>query len=422
VHHNGSPPNNLPAWLAWLETCHPRNIELGLARTATVANNLSLDFGDSKVITVAGTNGKGSCVAMLAALLQSAGLTVGCYTSPHLLRFNERITINGETASDTELIAAFNTINQYRADTPLTYFEFTTLAALHIFNQAQLDVILLEVGLGGRLDAVNIVDPDIAIVTSIALDHCDWLGANRELIGREKAGIFRTGKPAICGDSNPPASIQQYAGQIAAKLYQYGDAFTIAESADSHWTWRGQAADGKPSTFADLPRPRLPLTSAACAMQAMQLLELPINTRCLASLQLPGRYQHLQYAGQTIILDVAHNPAAAAYLAQQLQAEPVTGRTYALFGVMADKDCAGMIAATKHCFDHWWVADQADNPRAMSADAIIDHLVAQGIQTVSRDKTIEQAYQQVLKGMQKYDRLVIWGSFYWVGCIVSRGS
>ena len=414
----------LQDWLAWLESCHPQEIELGLQRVATAAQRLGVDSGDSVVITVAGTNGKGSCVACLNALLISAGCRVGCYTSPHFVDYNERIRIDDQPIDDQSLIDAFARIDRARADIPLTYFEFGTLAALDIFQRSALDVIVLEVGLGGRLDAVNIIDPDIAIVTCIDLDHQQWLGDNREQIGAEKAGIFRAAKPAVCADPDPPDSLQARADAVGAHWYARGADFDITELGAQTWSWRGRSRLMAERTLVDLPRPQLPIDSAAAALQAVQLLEgsgidiANVDYQCLARLQLPGRFQCVEAQGRQLIFDVAHNPGAARYLAARLREKPVSGRSHALFAVMADKDVPGIVAALQHSFDSWTVADLDNNSRAMAASDLAELIRWQGIEQVTIDSTVAQAYRRLLSAMTAQDRLVVFGSFVTVAAVM----
>ncbi|MEE8058510.1 MAG: bifunctional tetrahydrofolate synthase/dihydrofolate synthase [Pseudomonadales bacterium] len=415
---------SLQDWLNWIESCHPTEIELGLDRVGEVAQRLKLTFNlrfnTIRVITVAGTNGKGSCVASLNALLMSAGCRVGCYTSPHFLHYNERIQINGEPIDDHSLIHAFECIDQARGDTRLTYFEFGTLAALEIFQHSELDMVLLEVGLGGRLDAVNIIDPDIAIVTCIAIDHQAWLGSDREQIGAEKAGIFRAGKPALCADPSPPDSLRAVAERCGARFYARDHDFTVdlsfaGDSSEGYWAWQGQSAMGECVTLADLPKSNLPMDSVAVAIQAVQLLGVKeIDYQCLSRIQLPGRFQSVAVEGHKVILDVAHNPAAARYLAAQLTADYCAGQTFAIMAIMNDKDGEGMLAALKNNIDAWFLADLKHVSRAMVASELATLLHQQGIQMISVSKNVRQALRQVLSLMEPEDRLVVLGSFFTV--------
>lgn len=407
--------NTLPGWLAWLESCHPKEIELGLDRVGRVAQRLCIEFEHTSVITVAGTNGKGSCVASLNALLLSAGCRVGCYTSPHFIDYNERIQINGQPVDDQSLLDSFARIDQARGDIALTYFEFGTLAALDIFRRSRLDVIVLEVGLGGRLDAVNIIDPDIAIVTSIAVDHQQWLGSNREQIGVEKAGIFRAGKIAICAESSPPESVLARAKELGTHCYIRGNEFDMVDSTDQQWNWRGLSAQSAPLLLAGLPCVNLPMDSVVAAIQAVQLLNVErVDYHCLASLQLRGRFQHIDAGGRQIILDVAHNPAAAGYLAARLQREPCSGCTFGLVAMMSDKDAAGIVAALKNTIDSWHVADLQSVPRAMNGADLAELISREGIAQPSVSQSVEQACQLIFSRMKREDRLLVFGSFFTV--------
>lgn len=362
---------SLPAWLTWLEQNHPREIDLGLERISAVAKRMSLLAPAAKVVTVAGTNGKGSCVTATAALLRAAGSSVGVYTSPHLIRYNERIVVDGEPASDAEICAAFNVIfNACQelddfASQPisLTYFEYGTLAALEVFRRRGVSAMVLEVGLGGRLDAINIIDADIAVITSIALDHTDWLGDNREVIGFEKAGIMRAGKPVICVDFSPPASIAAYAEQVGAELHLLERDFGYITKGN-RWNWWSGARH-----FTDQPVPQLPLPSLAAALQVAVLMGLDLALidafTCLSHLRIPGRFQCLQWRDREVVLDVAHNPAATAYLVSRLQQSQLLPRPiHAVVAMMSDKDRAESLANLKEVVTHWYLADLSSIPRA----------------------------------------------------------
>ena len=334
----------LKDWLSWQEDLHPKDIDLGLERASQVWERLTPpDLSDSIIISIAGTNGKGSTVALFEAILSQAGYRTGSYTSPHLLRYNERIRLNGEPVSDQTIVQAFEAIDAARNDMPLTYFEYGTLAALNIFSHEKPDVVLLEVGLGGRLDAVNIVDADLVMITSIALDHQEWLGNDRESIGREKAGIFRRGKPAVFSGREMPASIADQAKGKQVALYVNGQEF-YHKADGTHWRWQG------PSGVIDnLPLPNLSgahqLDNAAGVVMALELLATA--TPCdqdairqgLQTVSLSGRQQRVEKEGVQWILDVAHNPHAVAALRQQLQNHPVSGRTFAVLGMLQGQRC-----------------------------------------------------------------------------------
>ncbi len=299
--------NSLDDWLSWMESCHPSEIELGLDRIRKVAENLSIDLSGSTVVTVAGTNGKGSTISYLQSIYLQAGYSVGAFTSPHFLKYNERVQINGLCASDHQLGDVFNRINQARGEIPLTYFEFGTLAALLVFADETPDLILLEVGLGGRLDAVNIIDADISIVTTVALDHTDWLGDNREDIGFEKAGVFRAGRPAICGDLNPPDSIAKTARELEAELFQSGQEYSFLEAGKS-WHWTGLSSQGLAVEIESIPLPGLPLPNAATALQACQFIPLEVSFEQFKQGMSQARRTHIAQHQTDNYSDAAHNP------------------------------------------------------------------------------------------------------------------
>ncbi len=406
----------LDDWLRWLESQHPREIDLGLERVSVVAKALNIALA-MPVITVAGTNGKGSCVALSSAILRAEGYRVGTYTSPHLVEYNERILIDGRLVSDDELISAFAAIDAARGLTSLTYFEFGTLAALWLFQRAELDVVVLEVGLGGRLDAVNIVDADIAIVSSIAIDHEAWLGRDREVIGREKAGVFRKGQVAVVGDLRPPQSLLDYGRDIGARLFVREQAFTYSASANQ-WRWRGVSADGEPVEYRGLPMPVLKLDNAASVLQALQHLDMPVSEgsvcQGLRRATLAGRCQHIVLDGVDIVLDVAHNPAAVVTLREHLRDHEVSGRTRCVFAVMADKALAEMITILMPSFDSWVLADLHGNTRAATSGDVAAQLAALGVSGVECGGSVAESLRRALGQSQRGDRLVVFGSFFTV--------
>lgn len=414
------PERTLDDWLAWMEAHHPSRIELGLGRIAEVAARLPLCI-DKPVISVGGTNGKGSCVAFLEAMLGAAGYRVGAYTSPHLLRYNERVRIAGVPVGDAQLCAAFAAVERALGSVSLTYFEFGTLAALWLFQREPLDVLILEVGLGGRLDAVNLIDADVAVLTTIDLDHQDWLGADRDAIGREKAGIFRRGRPAICIDPEPPRALLEYARDCGAHWLPLGEAFTMTCD-EGGWQWRGDGLP-RPAWYLDLPLPRLPLPSAAAALAALHCLPLPVDEaairRGLEQATLPGRFQRLQRGAVEIVLDVAHNPQAARWLAARLAQQPPK-RTHALFALMADKDLAGVVEPLRAHIDHWWLGELPDNPRALDASALERWLRDAGIDSVERGGTVAEVYEAALARLGPGERLVVFGSFFTVAAVLGR--
>lgn len=419
-------PKSLPEWLALLESRHSETvINLGLERIEQVKNNMALHF-DCPVIMVAGTNGKGSTCAMLESILSQAGYRVGLYIKPHFLRFNERARIRGGMASDQALIASFEVVEAARGEVALSYFEFTTLAIMHLLADAHLDVVILEVGLGGRLDAVNVIDPDVAIVISVDIDHIDYLGDTREAIGFEKAGIFRPGKPAICSDPLPPQSLIDHAAAIGADLWLFGRDFNYAgDKQQWNFTGRGQRRNalGYPSL-----RGANQLLNASAALAALEVLRprLPVGAQDvrngLALIDLPGRFQVLP-GRPSIILDVAHNPHAAATLAQNLDNMGFHRYTFAVFGAMADKDIDGIISQLKNRIDHWCVAD-LPSPRGASAEALAEKLRAAGIApnaecSMQTFATPADAFANARSRCGENDRIAVFGSFLTVAAVMA---
>jgi dihydrofolate synthase/folylpolyglutamate synthase len=418
--------DTLEKWLVWQESCHSSEIELGLERVGQVASIMGLTLDGSKVVTVAGTNGKGSTVAVLNALLRSAGYSVACFTSPHFLRYNERIRLDDNEVSDQLLIESFDRIDQARGNIPLTFFEFGTLAAIDICQRHNADVILLEVGLGGRLDAVNIIDADIAVITSIDIDHQDWLGSDREQIGREKAGVMRSGKPAISAGLKPPASLQEEADQVGAPLYQAGrDFFHQSAGEGDLWSWRGRSIGDQLIELPELHFPSLPAESVSAALQTLPLLGLPIDNvdySCLTGVDLTGRFQCMVLDNKQLVLDVAHNPAAASYLAIRLQESRRCGRTIALVAVMADKDIEGIVEPLKDSFDAWYTVELEGVPRAMAATALAEKISAMTQVEVIVGNSMPVACTDALSTMKKDDRLVVFGSFFTVAELLKFGK
>lgn len=405
----------LADWLTYLENLHTSAIDLGLDRASRVAHRGQLTKPAPHVITVAGTNGKGSTCAILEAILLDAGYKVGVYSSPHLVRYNERVRINGAELADDEHSRAFAAIEMYRQEVSLSLFEFGTLAALELFKRHQVEVVILEVGLGGRLDATNIVDHDVSVITSLAVDHVDWLGDDIEVIGYEKAGIFRSQKPAICGQPNPPATVPAHADDIGAKLYQVGYQFDYKQSENS-WSWHCGAFD-----LNDLPLPSLPLPNAATALMALGAAELDISdeniANGLAKASLPGRMERVSDS-PLVIMDVAHNPHSAQYFAQQLalvKQRENKGRIHAVVAMLHDKDIAATVAEMHDVVDVWYPAS-LEGPRAATADEIIAHLPGDS----QPYPTPEQAYDTALTEAGDEDMVIVFGSFYTVGQISSH--
>ena len=415
-------PKTLADWLRYLETLHPKSIALGLERARTVYDRLSI-VPACPVFTVAGTNGKGSTSAFIERMLAAAGYRAGLYTSPHLLRYNERVRIAGREASDDELVDAFQTIEAVRGDVPLTYFEFGTLAALWLFVRARLDALVLEVGLGGRLDAVNIVDADVALVTTIALDHVDYLGATREDIGREKAGIFRPGRTAVCEDPNPPASLVEHARAIGAPLLRRGIDFD-ARIEDKQWRYSGPS-DAKYSLPHPALRGRHQIANAAAALTAIETLRdrLPVNMGAirdaLVGIELAGRLQVLP-GRPVIVLDVAHNPEAVSVLAENLGAMRFHPQTIAVFAIMADKDIDGVIAAVRGRVERWLVATLPP-PRGATAEQLRQRLEKAGVSpnAIERFETPDAAYAAARGMATEADRIIVFGSFLTVAAALA---
>ncbi|UCP00118.1 bifunctional tetrahydrofolate synthase/dihydrofolate synthase [Metapseudomonas lalkuanensis] len=407
----------LADWLSYLEQLHPTAIDMGLERSREVASRLGLSRPAPKVITVTGTNGKGSTCAFLAALLRAQGLKVGVYSSPHLLRYNERVQLNGQEASDQALCDAFAAVEAARGEISLTYFEMGTLAAFWLFQHAALDAVVLEVGLGGRLDAVNLVDADLALVTSIGLDHADWLGDTRESVAFEKAGIFRPGKPALCGDLDPPQSLLAQANALSAPLFLRGRDFDLAQG-EANWHWRGVSASGQVLELHDLPVLDLPMENAALALQAYALLGMPWQPDALQAALLGTRVtgrldrRQIDWRGKrvSLLLDVGHNPHAAEYLAARLAARPVAGRRLAVFGLLSDKDLPGVLRPLQGCLANWAVAP-LPTPRTRSVSelqAALTNLHA----SVSVHQNIAAALEAQCEQATPDDEILVFGSFY----------
>jgi dihydrofolate synthase/folylpolyglutamate synthase len=415
-------PDTLAGWLQHIEAQHPRGaagIELGLDRV--VAVKTALDQRQTvPLIIVGGTNGKGSTCAMLERILRAAGYRVGLYTSPHLLRYNERVRIGGVAASDDVLCAAFARVEAIRSNTVLTYFEFGTLAAWEAFSAAEPDVIILEVGLGGRLDAVNAYDADCAVVCTVDLDHTDYLGPDRESIGREKAGIFRPGRPAICGDTKPPQSLVDHAAGVAAELKVYGRDFGARRQEGQ---WQYWSHDGNRSGLA---YPALrgvgQLANASCALAALEALRerLPVAMqdirRGLLEVELPGRFQVLP-GRPAVVLDVAHNPQAAQQLAANLGDMPFHPTTWAIIGMMRDKDVGGVVEAMRGRVDHW-LPCSLPGPRAATADELAAALTRAGVVATARFASAAAAFAFAREKAGENDRIVAFGSFLTVADVM----
>lgn len=413
----------LAEWLAWQETLHPKAIDLGLARVARVFENLGSKGRQPFTITVGGTNGKGSCVAMLEAILRGAGYKVGTYTSPHILRYNERIRINGRPVDDERICAAFGRVDEARGDTTLSFFEFGTLAALDIFSAEDLDVQVLEVGLGGRLDAVNLIDADASLIASIDIDHQDWLGETREAIGLEKAGIFRAGRAAVLGDPEAPASVVRYAEEREVPLHRLGREFGY-EISDAGWIWRGGGI-----RLDNLPFPAIPgehqLMNASAVLEVLHLVagQRPVSEAAiregLRSVNLPGRFQ--LFPGEVpVLLDVAHNPQAVKILAGHLRAHYPERRIHAVFAVMRDKDIAGILAHIQDLIGHWYLAPLR-MPRAALPEQLSEMLRTLGIAPVDLGfSDAAEAFAAARRNARNGDLILVFGSFFLVSEYLAR--
>ena len=433
MEHLKTTPTTLPEWLAHCEQLHPKTIDMGLGRVKRVADRMGLAF-DCPVITVAGTNGKGSSCAMLEAILSEAGYRTGVYTSPHLVDFQERCRIRGEIVSATDLVANFARVESHRAqksaeepvEISLTYFEFTTLAILQLLADAQLDVVILEVGLGGRLDAVNILDADCALITSIDLDHMELLGNTRELIGFEKAGIMRAGKPVVVSDPMPPQSVLDHAAAIGADLWRFGEDFNFSGD-KQQWGWAGRGR-----RYAGLAYPALrganQLVNASGVLAALTALRdrLPVTAQAvrngLSLVELPGRFQIIP-GTPTLVLDVAHNPHSVAALTENLDAMGFYPCTHAVFGAMADKDLEPMLARVGPLIDKWYFTD-LPTPRAAAGTDLQARWQALNTRPDASAQAFtapEQALRAAVEAADPADRIVVFGSFYTVGGILKAG-
>lgn len=407
-------PETLNDWLALLEQRHSKPIQLGLDRVTAVLERMH-GAPEMVVITVGGTNGKGSTCAMLEAILIAAGYRVGCYTSPHLLRYNERVRINGAEVSDEGLVEGFVAVESARGDTPLTYFEHGTLAAWECFSRANLDVVILEVGLGGRLDAVNAIDADCAIVTGVALDHMDFLGDTREKIGFEKAGIFRAGRPAICADPVPPDSLLQHATDIGARLYRVTQEFGYSGDR-TQWAWWSAGGTKRGGLAYPALRGANQLLNASAVLMALEALRdrIPVSMQAvrqgLMLVDLPGRFQLLP-GRPAIVLDVAHNPQAVGVLADNLSNMGYFPETWAVFGMLEDKDVAGVIPLIQDRIDHWFVCG-LPGPRGLAAPALAERLAQAGVRGDLRCfESPAEAFAQARQAATEGDRIVTFGSF-----------
>ena len=414
---------NLPAWLTHLEALHPEKIELGLERVKAVASELNLDFTSKTVISIAGTNGKGSTSRFLLSLLQAAGKSTGLYSSPHLLKYNERVSVNGTDVDDLMLCRAFSQIEQARKEISLSYFEFSTLAALLIFSESELDFIILEVGLGGRLDAVNIIDADVTIITNIALDHTEWLGDTRGEIAFEKAGIIREGRAVIFGEGDMPESLEQQIGEKGAKLYQIGKDFTSYVS-NSQWLWRGQDVKQNGCSY-EIRIPDVSLLgffplNAAMALQAFVLLNEGLSEKMIeeaySQTTLKGRFQ-VEDRGYTLVLDVAHNPHAASYLSKNIKCHFPDQDVHIVLGMLSNKDIQNTLVALQNISNCWYVAN-LKNSGGSEAKMLYNKLQIYSQNGVAMFNSVQEAFLEAEQHLQVNDVLLVTGSFYTVADVL----
>lgn len=422
--------STLEQWLAWQERLHPSAIDLGLERCTEVARRMGLHRSACPVVTVAGTNGKGSCVMLLEASLRAAGHHTGAYISPHLHHYRERIRVDGHEVDDAELVASFARIDEMRGDISLTFFEFGTLTALDLFSRAKTDVVLLEVGLGGRLDAVNVIDADYALIASVGVDHVEWLGSTREAVGAEKAGVLRPGQPAVYAERDIPVSVMARARTLGTVLHRLGVDYDYSLEGDGlegdglegdGWRWWTDAG----SRLDDLPAPRLSGAhqhqNAAAVLTLLDLMRpmLPVDEQALRAgilgAFLPGRVERIG-AGTPRILDVAHNPQAAAVLAACLDASRGAGRTLACLGMLEDKDVAGCVSALAAQVDAWFTAG-LPGPRAQSGERLAARVRAVVNEPVHGFDDVHGAYQAALAEARNGDRVVVLGSFLTVAAV-----
>ena len=413
--------STLEEWLRWQERLHPKSIDLGLDRPRKVLNRLKLNTPKHLTITVAGTNGKGSTVAILESILLAAGYRVGTYTSPHLLRYNERIRIDGTPVTDAVICHAFDGLDQARGETSLTYFEFATLAAMSIFQQEAVDIALLEVGLGGRLDAVNLLDPDLAIITAIDIDHTAWLGTDRESIGREKAGIMRKGQTVICSDPHPPTSLIKWAGTIGARLELLEQDYSYSVADDGSWSLRHPLQE-----LEGLPEPNLvgeaQYQNGAGAIAGLLSLneQIKISSTDIAmglrQVVLAGRFQKIVDSPE-VIVDVAHNPQSARHLADNLRNRPCRGKRYAVVAMLSDKEQRESLKALSGLFEHWMVAG-IDVERGDSGERVMAIIESELSEEVNCFKSVEKGYRYARDLAVNRDQIVVFGSFFTVADIL----
>jgi|SRR5690554_438095 len=419
-------PNTLEGWLDHISRQHGQVIDMGLDRVRLVLDRLDIDRARlGQVITVAGTNGKGSTVAVLDRVLRAQGFRVATYTSPHLLRYNERVRLNGTELDDQSLCESFALVEEARATTPLTYFEFGTLAAIGCFAKAGVDFTILEVGLGGRLDAVNVIDPDVAVITTVDIDHVDWLGSDREVIGREKAGILRPGIPFVCGDSAPPGSLREQVWELGCSSYWRDEDFSIQDGEraqtgllDGQWNWLGKTGSYQSLQRNGLPAMSVPLDNVAAALQVLALLDaLPSEERLaqlLGEISVPGRFYQVSQQPQ-VVLDVGHNPQAARYLAQRIR--QAGGRWRAVYAGLVDKDIVQVLSELAGVVSHWHSAP-LDCERAATREILAESFGKAGVAQIEWASTVAEAFRQALREAGADEHVLVFGSFYTVAAVL----
>jgi dihydrofolate synthase/folylpolyglutamate synthase len=413
----------LEDWLSWQEQLYPQAIDLGLHRVEALLKALDLQHPAFPILTIGGTNGKGSSVSFAESMLRAAGHKVGAYVSPHLLRYNERVRVDGADVSDQEFCESFARVDEARGDLRVTYFEFGTLAAIDILSRRGVSAAVLEVGLGGRLDAVNALDADVALISSIGLDHQEWLGPDRESIGREKAGIFRSGHPAICGDRQPPASLLDHAETLGAELQLIGNDFD-RHLHDDTWSWKGRGDE-----YSSLPAPALPghiqydnAATVIAALQSHPRLKVPEAAvrQGLREARIPARFQRVAGPVETVF-DVSHNPAAAEVLSDNLLAYPAAGHTLAVMGMFKDKAVEEVTEALKGRFHHWYLGG-LEGPRGQDASALASRVrKVMPDAAISESASVDAAYAAAKSAARPGDRIVVFGSFQTVATVLKGG-
>lgn len=411
--------SDLDTWLCYLEQLHPKTIDLGLERVTTVAKRLNLLQPAPYIFTVAGTNGKGTTCRTLEMILLAAKFQVGVYSSPHLLRFTERVRINNQESNERQTVKAFSEIERLRGDISLTYFEFATLAALYQFKQANLDVVILEVGLGGRLDATNIVDADVAVITTIGIDHVDYLGNTRESIGREKAGIFKAKSIAIVGEPDIPSTILDVAKSINCSLYAVNRDWSFQKIDKMQWQFQSPLKQ-----YQHLPIPNVPLANAATAIAALSYSSLNVKqdviNQGLTNTSLTGRFQKIQ-SSPLVIIDVAHNPHAANYLFKQLEElkaeQPTIGKVRFVIGMLKDKDIKSTLSILKG--DVWYCASLYGE-RGCNAEVLKQYLVDNGMRNIATFDQVSDAFQKAMQEAQDNDIIIVCGSFHTVSDVLAK--